>query len=43
MVVFMNEHDTANRQIEPNSFVELESVTEGSDVRWIVAGFKVPA
>ena len=40
MVVFMNEGDMAERQIEPNSLVELESVTEGGDVRRTARGFK---
>jgi formate dehydrogenase major subunit len=41
MVVFMNKDDMADRQIEPESFVELESVTNGGDVRRTVGGFKV--
>jgi formate dehydrogenase major subunit len=41
MVVFMNEHDMADRQIEPDSLVELESVTDGGDVRRTARGFKV--
>jgi formate dehydrogenase major subunit len=40
MVVFMNEADMADRQIEPDSLVELESVTEGGDVRRTANGFK---
>ena len=31
MVVFMNEDDMADRQIEPDALVELESVTEGGE------------
>ena len=41
MVVFMNKDDMASRQIEPESLVELESVTDGGDVRRTVSGFKV--
>jgi anaerobic selenocysteine-containing dehydrogenase len=41
MVVFMNEDDMAERQIEPDSFVELESVTDHGDARRIAIGFKV--
>ena len=41
MVVFMNKDDMAERQIEPNSLVELESVTDGGDVRRTASGFKV--
>jgi len=41
MVVFMNKDDMADRQIEPDSLVELESVTDGGDVRRTVSGFKV--
>ena len=41
MVVFMNEQDMADRQIEPDSLVELESVTHGGDVRRTARGFKV--
>jgi molybdopterin-dependent oxidoreductase alpha subunit len=41
MVVFMNKDDMADRQIEPGSLVELESVTDGGDVRRTVSGFKV--
>jgi molybdopterin-dependent oxidoreductase alpha subunit len=41
MVVFMNKDDMASRQIEPESLVELESVTDGGNVRRTVSGFKV--
>jgi formate dehydrogenase major subunit len=41
MVVFMNKDDMADREIEPDSLVELESVTEGGDVRRTASGFKV--
>jgi molybdopterin-dependent oxidoreductase alpha subunit len=41
MVVFMNKDDMASRQIEPESLVELESVTDSGDVRRTVSGFKV--
>jgi molybdopterin-dependent oxidoreductase alpha subunit len=41
MVVFMNKDDMADRQIEPDSLVELESVTDGGDVRRSASGFKV--
>jgi molybdopterin-dependent oxidoreductase alpha subunit len=41
MVVFMNKDDMAEREIEANSFVELESVTDHGDVRRTAAGFKV--
>jgi formate dehydrogenase major subunit len=41
MVVFMNADDMAARQIAPDSFVDLESVTDGGDVRRTVSGFKV--
>jgi formate dehydrogenase major subunit len=41
MVVFMNEDDMADRSIGPDSLVELESVTEGGDVRRTASGFKV--
>ncbi len=41
MVVFMNADDMAERQIEPDSLVELESVTHGGDVRRTAGGFKV--
>jgi formate dehydrogenase major subunit len=41
MVVFMNADDMAARQIEPDSLVEMESVTEGGDVRRTASGFKV--
>ena len=40
MVVFMNKDDMSDRQIEPDSLVELESVTEGGDVRRTASGFK---
>jgi formate dehydrogenase major subunit len=40
MVVFMNEDDMADRQIVPDSLVELESVTGGGDVRRTASGFK---
>ena len=40
MVVFMNKDDMADRQIEPDAFVELESVTDGGDVRRTAGGFK---
>jgi len=36
----MNEDDMAARQIEPDSPVELESVTEGGNVRRTASGFK---
>jgi molybdopterin-dependent oxidoreductase alpha subunit len=41
MVIFMNEEDMAERQIVPNSLVELESVTDHGDVRRTASGFKV--
>jgi molybdopterin-dependent oxidoreductase alpha subunit len=41
MVVFMNKDDMAEREIEANSFVELESVTDHGDVRRTAAAFKV--
>src|SRR5208283_1338224 len=41
MVVFMNADDMADRGILPDSLVELESVTEGGDVRRSASGFKV--
>jgi molybdopterin-dependent oxidoreductase alpha subunit len=41
MVVFMNKDDMAARRIEPESLVELESVTEHGDVRRTASGFKV--
>jgi anaerobic selenocysteine-containing dehydrogenase len=41
MVVFMNQDDMAEHQIELDSFVELESVTDGGDVRRTASGFKV--
>jgi molybdopterin-dependent oxidoreductase alpha subunit len=41
MVVFMNKDDMADRQIEPDSLVELESVTDGGNVRRSASGFKV--
>jgi anaerobic selenocysteine-containing dehydrogenase len=41
MVVFMNADDMAARQIEPDSLVEMESVTESGDVRRTASGFKV--
>jgi formate dehydrogenase major subunit len=40
MVVFMNENDMAARHIEPDSLVEMESVTEGGNVRRTAGGFK---
>ena len=40
MVVFMNKDDMADRRIEPDALVELESVTEGGDVRRTAGGFK---
>ena len=40
MVVFMNEDDMADRGIEPDALVELESVAESSDVRRTASGFK---
>jgi len=36
----MNEDDMADRQIEPDSLVELETVTDGGDVRRTANGFK---
>ena len=36
----MNEDDMAARQIEPDSPVELELVTEGGNVRRTASGFK---
>jgi molybdopterin-dependent oxidoreductase alpha subunit len=41
MVVFMNADDMEGRNIEPDSLVEIESVTDGGDVRRTAAGFKV--
>jgi molybdopterin-dependent oxidoreductase alpha subunit len=41
MVVFMNTDDMAERHIEPDSLVDLESVTDAGDVRRTAAGFKV--
>ena len=41
MVVFMNKDDMADRNIQPDSLVELESVTGGGDVRRAASGFKV--
>src|ERR1700692_2081072 len=41
MVVFMNKDDMVDRQIEPDALVELESVTDGGDVRRTASGFKV--
>ena len=41
MVVFMNKDDMADRHIQPDSLVELESVTGGGDVRRTASGFKV--
>jgi molybdopterin-dependent oxidoreductase alpha subunit len=41
MVVFMNADDMADRQIEPDSLVALESVTAGGSVRRSASGFKV--
>jgi len=41
MVVFMNEDDMKDRQIEPDSLVELETVTNDGDVRRTASGFKV--
>jgi molybdopterin-dependent oxidoreductase alpha subunit len=43
MVVFMNKGDMADRRIEPDALVELESVTEGGNVRRTAGGFKVRA
>jgi hypothetical protein len=40
MVVFTNANDMAARQVEPDSLVEMESVTEGGDVRRTAGGFK---
>ena len=40
MVVFMNEDDMAARHIEPDALVEMESVTEGGNVRRTAGGFK---
>ena len=40
MVVFMNKDDMADRGIEPDALVELESVTGGGDVRRKASGFK---
>ena len=40
MVLFMNEDDMAARHIEPDSLVEMESVTEGGNVRRTAGGFK---
>ena len=39
MVVFMNKDDMADRRIEPDALVELESVTAG-DVHRAAGGFK---
>jgi formate dehydrogenase major subunit len=41
MVVFMNTDDMAERHIEPDSLVDLESVTDKGVVRRTAAGFKV--
>jgi anaerobic selenocysteine-containing dehydrogenase len=41
MVVFMNKDDMAERRIEANSFVQLESVMDHGDVRRTAEGFKV--
>ena len=41
MVVFMNKDDMADRQIEADALVELESVTDSGDVRRTAGGFKV--
>ena len=41
MVVFMNKDDMADRQIEPDTLVELESVTDGGAARRTASGFKV--
>jgi formate dehydrogenase major subunit len=43
MVVFMNAHDMADREIAPGSLVELESVTDGGGVRRTASGFKARA
>ena len=40
MVVFMNKDDMTARHIEPDSLVELETVTEGGNVRRNAGGFK---
>ncbi len=40
MVVFMNKDDMAERQIEPDSLVEIESLVDTA-VRRTAAGFKV--
>ena len=40
MVVFMNPNDMADRGIAADQVVELESVTEGGDVRRTASGFK---
>ena len=39
----MNKDDMADRRIEPDALVELESVTQGGDVRRTATGFKVRA
>jgi anaerobic selenocysteine-containing dehydrogenase len=40
MVVFMNADDMRERDIEPDTVVELESLAD-SDMRRVVGGFKV--
>ena len=40
MVVFMNKDDMTARHIEPDSLVEMETVTEGGNVRRNAGGFK---
>jgi formate dehydrogenase major subunit len=40
MVVFMNEDDMKDRGIAPDSLVELETVTDGGEVRRRASGFK---
>jgi molybdopterin-dependent oxidoreductase alpha subunit len=41
MVVFMNTDDMAERHIQAESLVELESITDGGEVRRTASGFKV--
>jgi hypothetical protein len=41
MVVFMNKDDMVDRQIEPDSLVELKSAAAGGDARRTASGFKV--
>jgi formate dehydrogenase major subunit len=41
MVVFMNKDDMAERHIQADSLVELESITDGGDVHRTASGFKV--